>query len=226
MAAQAYTPEIDPEDPPRGWQRLLQATTLTGSEGTPWEALHTALYGAQGFPNRPDTQEPTEAWVRQAKAMRNYNLHHPFDNSPAALPWPANRPKTVPKLVNLTRSYAKATLQTPTQPRLRYPGQQTMHPFFQPHAPPAPPPPVTPKRARRKRGALAPNQARKDRRSTTSHPPAPPPPTLPPKTRTNDPHHPPSHHYHQPTRTKHPHHPPSGHQHRPNPKRTQISKRA
>ena len=35
MAAQAYTPEIDPEDPPRGRQRLLQATTLTGREGAP-----------------------------------------------------------------------------------------------------------------------------------------------------------------------------------------------
>ena len=44
MAAQDYTPEIDPEDPPRGRQRLLQATTLTGGEGAPWEALHTALY--------------------------------------------------------------------------------------------------------------------------------------------------------------------------------------
>ena len=36
MAAQAYTPEIDPEDLPWGRQRLLQATTLTGREGAPW----------------------------------------------------------------------------------------------------------------------------------------------------------------------------------------------
>ena len=47
MAAQAYTPEVDPEDPPRGWQQLLQATTITGREGTPWKALHAALYWAQ-----------------------------------------------------------------------------------------------------------------------------------------------------------------------------------
>ena len=86
MAAQAYTPEIDPEDPPPGRQRLLQATILTGRKGAPWEALHTALYWAQGSPNGPDTPEPTEAWVKQAKAMRNYHLHHPFDKSPAALP--------------------------------------------------------------------------------------------------------------------------------------------
>ena len=71
MAAQACTPEIDPEDPPRGGQRLLQATTFTGREGAPWEALHTALYWAQGSPNGADTPEPTEAWVMQAKAMRN-----------------------------------------------------------------------------------------------------------------------------------------------------------
>ena len=43
MAAQAYTPEGDPEEPPRGRQRLFQTTTLTGREGAPWEALHTAL---------------------------------------------------------------------------------------------------------------------------------------------------------------------------------------
>ena len=61
MVAQACTPEVDPEDPKGGRQRLLQATTLTEREGTPWEALHTALYWAQGSPSGPDTPEPTEA---------------------------------------------------------------------------------------------------------------------------------------------------------------------
>ena len=107
-----------------------------------------------------------------AKAMRNYHLHHPFDNSPAAQPWPTDPPETVRKLADLTRSHAKATMQTPAEPPLRDPGQQATHPFFQPHAPPAPPPPVPPKRARRKRGASAPNQARK---AATSQPPASPP---------------------------------------------------
>ena len=64
MAAQAYTPEEDPEDPPRGRQRLLQATTLTGRKGAPWKAVQTAIYWAQGSPSGPDTLEPTEAWVR------------------------------------------------------------------------------------------------------------------------------------------------------------------
>ena len=160
MAAQAYTREIDPEDPPLGWQRLLQATTLTGREGAPWEALHTALYWAQESPNGPDTPEPTKAWVMQAKAMKNYHFHHPFDTSPAALPWPTDPPEAVRKLADLTRSHAKTTMQTLAQPPLRDPGQQATHPFFQPHAPPAPPPPVPPKRARRKRGAPGPTQAR------------------------------------------------------------------
>ena len=141
VSAQAYNPDIDPEDPPRGRQRLLQATTLTGREGAPWEALHTALYWAQGSPNGPDTAEPTEAWVMQAKAMRNYHLHHPFDNSRAALPWQTDPPETVHKLADLTRSHAKATMQTPAEPPLRNPGQQARHPFFrptpsQPHRPP------------------------------------------------------------------------------------------
>ena len=172
MAAQAYTPEIDPEDPPRGRQRLLQATILTGRKGAPWEALHTALYWAQVSPNGPDTPEPTEAWVKQAKAMRNYHLHHPFDNSPAALTWPTDPPETVRKLADLTHSHAKATMQKPAEPPLRDPGQQATHPFFQPQAPPAPPPAVPAKRGKRKRGAPAPNQARE---AATSQPPAPPP---------------------------------------------------
>ena len=114
----------------------------------------------------------------QAKSMRNYQLHHPFDNSPAALPWPTDPPETVRKLADLTRTHAKATMQTPPEPPLRDPGQQATHPFFQPHASPAPPPSIPPKRARRKRGTPAPNQARNDGRATTSQPPAPPP-TLP-----------------------------------------------
>ena len=169
MAAEAYTPEIDPEDPPRGQQRLLQATTLTGREGAPWEALHTALYWAQGSPNGPDTPEPTEAWVMQAKAMRNYHLHHPFDDSPAALPWPTDPPETVRKLADIIRSHAKAKMQTPAEPPLRDPDQQATHPLFKPHAPPAPLPPVPPKGARRQRGAPAPNQAGK---AATPRPPA------------------------------------------------------
>ena len=71
MAAQAYTPEIDPEDLPRGRQRLLQATNITGREGAPWEALHTALYWAQGSPNGPDTAGTHGGLGQEAKAMRN-----------------------------------------------------------------------------------------------------------------------------------------------------------
>ena len=123
-------PEIDPEDPPRGRQRLHQGTTLTGRESAPWEALHTALYWAQGSPSSPDTAESTEAWVRQAKAMTNYHLHHPFDNSLATLLWPTDLPETVVKVDNLTRSHAKGTMQTPAEPPPRNPGQQATHPFF------------------------------------------------------------------------------------------------
>ena len=182
MAAQTYTPEIDLEDPPRGRQRLLQATTRTGCKGTLWEALETALYWAQGSPNGPDTPEPTEAWVMQAKTMRNYHPHHPFDESPAALPWPSDPPETVRKLADLMRSHAKANMQTPAEPPLRDPGQQATHPFFKPHAPPAPLPPVPSKRARRKRGAPAPNGAGKAATSRTPRtlpdPPGKPGPSI------------------------------------------------
>ena len=111
----------------------------------------------------------------QAKAMRNYHLHPPFDNSPAALPWPSDPPETVRKLADLMRSHAKANMQTPAEPPVRDPGQQATHPFFIPHAPPAPLPPVPPKRARRKKGAAAPNQAGK----AATSPPSAPHPTHP-----------------------------------------------
>ena len=113
----------------------------------------------------------------QAQAMRNY-LHHPFDNSPAALPWPTDPRETVRKLARRTRSHAKATMQTPAEPPLRDPGQQATLPFFKPNAPPAPPPPIPPNRGRQKNGTPAPSLARKNGRATTSQPPAPPP-TLP-----------------------------------------------
>ena len=175
MAAQAYTPEKDLEDPPRGRQVPLKATTLTGREGALWEALHTAVYWAEESPSGPDTPEPREAWVKQAKAMRNYHLRHPLDNSPVTVPWPTDPPETVRRLADLTRNHAKATMQTLAEPPLRDPGQQPTRPFFQPHTPPAPPPPVPPKRARRKRGAPPPHQAKEDGRATTFQPPAPPP---------------------------------------------------
>ena len=82
--------------------------------------------------------------------MRNYHLHHPFEDSLAALPWPTDPPETVRKLADLTRNRAKATMQTPAEPPLLDPYQQATHPFFQPHAPTTPPPPVPQKQARRK----------------------------------------------------------------------------
>ena len=161
MAAQAYTPEKDPEDPPRGQQRLLQATTLTGREGAPWEALHTALYWAQGSPNGPDTPEPTEAWGMQAKAMRNYHLHHPFDDSPAALPWPTDPLETVRKLADIIRSHAKAKMQTPAEPPLRDPDQQATHPFFKPQPPPSPATSSPPEASETTKGRTRPQPSRK-----------------------------------------------------------------
>ena len=84
---------LDMKDPTRGRQRVLQATTVKGGVGALWEALYTALYWAQRSPHGPDTPEPTEAWVMQAKAMRNYHLHHPFNDRPRALPWTTDPPE-------------------------------------------------------------------------------------------------------------------------------------
>ena len=116
MAAQAYSPDVDPEDPLRGRQRLLQATTATGWEGARGEALYTAMYWAQGSPHGRVTPEPSVAWVMQAKAKRQYHLHKPFGGSPPAVPWPTDPPETVQKLADLTKYQAKASMPTSAEP--------------------------------------------------------------------------------------------------------------
>ena len=215
MAAQAYTPAEDPVDPSRVQPRLLQATTLTGHEGAPGEALHTALYWAQGSPSGSDTPEPREAWLKQAKAMRNYHLHNPCKDSPAALPWPTDPPETVRNLANLTGNRGKATIQTPAEPPLRDPGQQARNPFLQPHAPPPPPPPVPRKRARRKRGTPAPSPQNNPENTSRQQPLNPSHPLRPSRPTQRPP----------PTRTKHPHHHPFRHKHRPAKSVPRVQKR-
>ena len=135
---------------------------------------HGAVLGPRSL-NGPDTPEPTEAWVKQAKSMRKYHLHHPFKDSPTGLPWPMDPPETVQKLPDLTQKDAWSTMQTPRGPLLRDPEQQATHPFFQANALLVLPPPVPPKQAPRRRGTSTPTpqQARVDSRATTSEPGAP-----------------------------------------------------
>ena len=138
MAAQAYAPESDPEDPPPGQQQLSQATTVAGREGAPWDALYTALYWARGSPNGPDTPEPTETLVRQAKAMRIYDLQNPLIDSPPPLPWPTDPLETVQKLADLTQNRAKATMQTPAETPAAGPCPAGYTPLLPSPAPPGP----------------------------------------------------------------------------------------
>ena len=113
-----------------GQQRLFQATTATGQEGASSEALYTAMYWAQVSPHRPYTPESTVALMMQAKAMRNSHLHHPFNHSSPAQPWPTDPLETVKKLADLTPSGAKVTIRAPAEPPLQQPDQQATHPSF------------------------------------------------------------------------------------------------
>ena len=134
MAAQDYIPEVDPADPPQGWKRLLQVTTVAGREGAPWEALYTALYWGQGAANSPGTPEPT----RPGSAGRSHEelpAPPPFRRQPTRTAIAHRPPETVLKLADLTRNRAKATMQTTAEPPLRDPDRQATHPFFQSHPP-------------------------------------------------------------------------------------------
>ena len=111
----------------------------------------------------------------QAKAMRNHHLHHPFDDSRAALPWPSDPPETVRKLADLMRSHAKANMQTPAEPPLRNSGQQATHPFFEPHAPPSPATSSPTQASETKKGRTRPQPSRKSSDLRTPRTPSDPP---------------------------------------------------
>ena len=111
----------------------------------------------------------------QAKAMRNYHLRHPFDDSPAALPWPSDPPETVRKLADLMRSHAKSNMQTPAEPPLRDPGQQAMHPFPKRHAPPTPATSSPTQASGTKEGHTRPQPSRKNSDLPTPSTPTDPP---------------------------------------------------
>ena len=119
------------------WQQPLEATTATGRGGALWEALYTAVYWAQGSPN-----VPTEACIRKAEAMRNYQLNDPFDDNPFALPWPTDRPETVRNLAELLRNREKASMQVPEELLLWEPDEHVTQPFVQTYTLPVTPPPV------------------------------------------------------------------------------------
>ena len=217
MAAQAYTPEVDSEDPPKSRQRLLKAVTATGREGASWEALYWALCLAQGSPNGPDLPEQAKAPIRQAKAMRNLPLHHPFDDSPAAIPWHTDPPKTVWKLAGLTRNRVKARMQTLAEIAATGPQPAGHTTFLQSPRPSGPTTSSPPGASTEKKGRTRPwPPASQSRRQGDNLPPLRTHPSL-----TIRPTRPPT-----PTQTRHPSHPPFCHKHRRSPKHTQSSRRA
>ena len=111
----------------------------------------------------------------QAKATRNYHLHHPLNNSPTALPWPTESPETVRKLVDLTRSQAKATMQTPPEPPLRDLGQQATQPLLQTPRPPSQTTSAPDQASQTEKGRTRPQPSRKNSNLPTPRIPPDPP---------------------------------------------------
>ena len=106
--------------------------------------------------------------------MRNYHLHHPFNDSPPALPWPTDPPGDC---TQAHRPHAQSRESNQANARYGTLASGLRTPSSNPTPPQAPPPPAPPKQARRKRGLPAPSyqQARIYTRATTSQPAAPPP---------------------------------------------------
>ena len=71
----------------------------------------------------------------QARGMRNYNLQHPFHDSPLALPWRTDPPETIQKRADITRNHAKATMQAPAEPRYGTPASRLHTPSSNPGLP-------------------------------------------------------------------------------------------
>ena len=136
--ATAHSPDDEVPPPPRRGDRLQLAARVPHTPETAWEALHYALYWAQGAPEGPLPLERTPAWTRHAIRYTAYMRHHGTGSGYRLLTWPTDPPDTLreaEKVLGLMTKQVfqlKATLPTsePDVPATRE------HPIFAPgHAP-------------------------------------------------------------------------------------------
>ena len=173
--ATAHTPDDEVPPPPRGGDRLQLAARVLHTPEAAWEALHYALYCAQGAPEGPLPPERTPAWTRHATRYTAHMRRHGTGTGHRLLTWPTNPPDTLREAEEVLGLMTKQVFQLkdaiptskPDVPATRE------HPVFAPgHAPVQQPQGALPQRgqpnARRRPGA-------KKRKAPAKTKPAPKP---------------------------------------------------
>ena len=89
--AMAHAPDDDVPPTPRGGDRLRLAARVPLPEAA-WEALHYALYWAQGAPEGPLPPERTPAWTRHATRYTAHMRRHGAGTGHRLLTWPTDPP--------------------------------------------------------------------------------------------------------------------------------------
>ena len=90
--ATAHTPDDKVPPPPRGADPLQLAAPIPHTREAAWEALHYALYWAQGAPEGPLPPECTPAWTRHATRYRPTCAATGQAPGTGSSPGPATRP--------------------------------------------------------------------------------------------------------------------------------------
>ena len=87
-----HAPHDEGPPPPRGRDRLQLATRVPHTPKAASEALHYALYWAQGAPEGPLPPECTPAWTRHATRYTAHMRRHGAGTGHRLLTWPTDPP--------------------------------------------------------------------------------------------------------------------------------------
>ena len=177
--ATAHTAHDEVLPPPRGGDRLQLAARVPHTPEAASEALHYALYWAQGAPEAPPPPERTPAWTRHASRYTAQMRRNGTGTGHRLLTWPTDPPDTLREAEEVLGLMTKQVFQlkdaVPTS-KPNVPATRE-HPVFAPgHAPVQQPQGAPPQRgqpiARRRPGA-------KKRKAPAQAKPAPKPTAKP-----------------------------------------------
>ena len=136
--ATAHAPDDEVLPPSRRGDRLKFAARVPHAPEAAWEALHYALYWAQGAPEGPLPPERTPAWTHHATRYTAHMRRHGAGGGRRLLTWPTDPPDALQEaeevLVLMTKQVFQLKDAVPTSKR-DVPAARE-HPVFAPgHAP-------------------------------------------------------------------------------------------
>ena len=136
--ATAHAPNDEVPSPPRGGDRLQLVARVPHTPEAAWEALHHALFWAQGAPEGPLPPERNPAWTRHATRSTAHMRRHGTGTGRRLLTWPTAPPDAVQEGGEVLGLMTKQVLQLKdTVPTSKPDVSATReHPVFAPgHAP-------------------------------------------------------------------------------------------